>query len=112
MPTHQPPRSGILARGPAALRAAAVLAALVVAWAPDAFLGLGTYWHHDLRTHHYPWRAWGAARWLQGRRAQPAAALVLAALEAAERGEALTPSAELRALADGSAEGRVLLGLL
>ncbi len=66
MPTHQPPRSGILARGPAALRAAAVLAALVVAWAPDAFLGLGTYWHHDLRTHHYPWRAWGAARWLQG----------------------------------------------
>ena len=53
-----------------------------------------------------------AARWLQGRRAQPAAALVLAALEAAERGEALTPSAELRALADGSAEGRVLLGLL
>ncbi|MFH1469550.1 MAG: hypothetical protein ABIO70_34515 [Pseudomonadota bacterium] len=57
---------GLLGRGSSTLRAALVLLLLVVIWAPDAFFGLGTYWHHDLRTHHYPWRVWAAASWLHG----------------------------------------------
>jgi hypothetical protein len=56
----------LLDRGSPALRLGLVLALLVALWAPDALLGLDTYWHHDLRTHHYPWRVWAAASWLQG----------------------------------------------
>jgi hypothetical protein len=56
----------LLDRGSPALRAGLIFAVLVALWAPDALLGLDTYWHHDLRTHHYPWRVWAAASWLQG----------------------------------------------
>ncbi len=58
--------SDLLDRGSPALRAGVVFALLVALWAPDALLGLGTYWHHDLRTHHYPWRVWAAGQWLAG----------------------------------------------
>ncbi len=58
--------SALLDKGSPALRAAVAFAILVALWAPDALLGLGTYWHHDLRTHHYPWRIWAASTWLQG----------------------------------------------
>jgi hypothetical protein len=58
--------SHLLDRGSPALRAGVVFALLVALWAPDALLGLDTYWHHDLRTHHYPWRVWAAGRWLAG----------------------------------------------
>lgn len=53
-----------------------------------------------------------AALWLQSRQDQPAAALALAALKAAERGEENSPTPDWSALADGSAEGRVLQELL
>jgi hypothetical protein len=56
----------LLDRGSPTLRLGLVMALLVALWAPDALLGLDTYWHHDLRTHHYPWRVWAAASWLQG----------------------------------------------
>ena len=58
--------SDLLDRGSPALRTGVVFALLVALWAPDALLGLDTYWHHDLRTHHYPWRVWAAGRWLAG----------------------------------------------
>lgn len=48
-----------------------------------------------------------AAVWLAGR-TEPVAALALALLEQAERGESSALGPELRALADGSAEGRAL----
>ncbi|MEC8379180.1 MAG: hypothetical protein VXZ96_02590 [Myxococcota bacterium] len=35
-------------------------------WAPDAWLGMSFYDHHDLRHHHLPWRAWAAQEWLKG----------------------------------------------
>lgn len=41
-------------------------AALVVAWAPDAVLGQGVFWAHDLRHHHLPWRVWSAGAWAAG----------------------------------------------
>ncbi len=47
-------------------RAVIALLAAAVVWAPGATLGLAVPWHHDLRTHHYPWRAWGAAEWASG----------------------------------------------
>ncbi len=56
----------LLDRGSPGLRLALIFAVLVILWAPDALLGLDTYWHHDLRTHHYPWRMWAAATWLSG----------------------------------------------
>ncbi len=56
----------LLDRGSPGLRLAVILALLVILWAPDALVGLDTYWHHDLRTHHYPWRVWAAASWLKG----------------------------------------------
>ena len=56
----------LLDRGSPTLRMGLIFAVLVVLWAPDALLGLDTYWHHDLRTHHYPWRVWSAATWLAG----------------------------------------------
>ena len=37
-----------------------------MAWAPDAWLGLSFYDHHDLRHHHLPWRTWAAQEWLNG----------------------------------------------
>lgn len=48
--------------------AVAALFFLVVAvlFAPDAAVGEGVYWHHDLRHHHYPWRVWAAGQWAQG----------------------------------------------
>ncbi len=44
-----------------------LLILLTFAWAPDAALGEGIFWAHDLRHHHLPWRAWAASEWLQGR---------------------------------------------
>ena len=35
------------------------------AFAPEAMLGLGSFWHHDLRHHHLPWRVWAAGEWAQ-----------------------------------------------
>ncbi len=58
--------AALLDRGSPGLRLGVILALLVVLWAPDALMGLDTYWHHDLRTHHYPWRVWAASSWLQG----------------------------------------------
>ncbi len=57
-----PPSRGI----PPALVAVAFFLALAVAFAPDAAIGQGVFWHHDLRHHHFPWRAWGAATWASG----------------------------------------------
>lgn len=48
------------------LGALALFLLVAVAFAPDAALGRGVYWHHDLRHHHYPWRVWAAAQWLEG----------------------------------------------
>jgi len=48
------------------LVAIALFVGVAVLFAPDAATGAGVYWHHDLRHHHYPWRVWGAAQWLQG----------------------------------------------
>jgi hypothetical protein len=39
---------------------------VAVAFAPDAALGTGVFWHHDFRHHHYPWRLWAAQQWAQG----------------------------------------------
>ncbi len=39
---------------------------VAVLFAPDAALGEGVFWHHDLRHHHYPWRVWAADQWLSG----------------------------------------------
>lgn len=44
----------------------ALLALLVFLWAPDAALGQGFFWTHDLRHHHLPWRAWAAGEWARG----------------------------------------------
>ena len=44
-----------------------VFGLILFLWAPDAILGKGVYWHHDLRHHHYPWRVWAANEWLSGR---------------------------------------------
>jgi len=43
-----------------------ILVLLVALWAVDAVLGLGTFWTHDLRHHHIPWRVWAASEWAQG----------------------------------------------
>lgn len=65
--THPKDRwTKLMDRGSPGLRLALIFAVLVFLWAPDALLGLDTYWHHDLRTHHYPWRIWAAASWLTG----------------------------------------------
>ncbi|MDP2312370.1 MAG: hypothetical protein Q8P41_05655 [Pseudomonadota bacterium] len=37
-----------------------------ILFAPDAATGAGVFWHHDLRHHHYPWRAWAAGVWATG----------------------------------------------
>ena len=50
-----------------ALLFAALLALLLVAWAPDAVTGAGVFFTHDLRHHHLPWRAWAAGEWTAGR---------------------------------------------
>jgi len=42
------------------------LLGVAVFQAPDAALGDGVFWHHDLRHHHYPWRVWAAREWLAG----------------------------------------------
>lgn len=55
------PRPGAPAWG-----ALAFYVAVAVAFAPDAATGAGTFWHHDLRHHHDPWRAWAAQTWLSG----------------------------------------------
>ncbi len=34
--------------------------------APDAAIGASTFWTHDFRHHHDPWRAWAASRWAVG----------------------------------------------
>jgi hypothetical protein len=43
-----------------------ILVLLVALWAVDAVLGLGTFWSHDLRHQHIPWRVWAASEWAQG----------------------------------------------
>jgi hypothetical protein len=43
-----------------------ILVLLVALWALDAVLGFGTFWTHDLRHHHIPWRVWAASEWAQG----------------------------------------------
>lgn len=44
-----------------------VLLALVVAlWSADALWGGGVWFFHDLRHHHYPWRAWAGRAWSDG----------------------------------------------
>ena len=40
--------------------------AIAILFAPDAAIGHGVFWQHDLRHHHFPWRVWGAERWLAG----------------------------------------------
>lgn len=47
-------------------RALGLYVAVAIAFAPDAAIGQGVFWHHDLRHHHDPWRAWAAAKWLAG----------------------------------------------
>ena len=54
------------ARARPVLVALAVFVAMAVAFAPDAVTGEGVFWHHDLRHHHYPWRAWAASVWASG----------------------------------------------
>lgn len=39
---------------------------LAVAFAPDAALGEGVFWHHDFKHHAWAWRSWAAGRWLSG----------------------------------------------
>jgi len=43
-----------------------ILVLLVALWAVDAVVGLGTFWAHDLRHHHIPWRVWASSEWFQG----------------------------------------------
>ncbi len=50
----------------ATLGALALFVAFAIAFAPDAATGQGVFWHHDLRHHHYPWRAWAAGVWASG----------------------------------------------
>ncbi|HNC98652.1 MAG TPA: hypothetical protein PKW90_21145, partial [Myxococcota bacterium] len=52
-------------RLPANLWPLAVYLGVAYAFAPDAMLGLGSFWHHDLRHHHLPWRVWAAGEWAQ-----------------------------------------------
>jgi hypothetical protein len=40
--------------------AGALFVAICVAFAPDAATGAATFWAHDFRHHHDPWRAWAA----------------------------------------------------
>ena len=40
--------------------------AFAVAFSPDAAVGEGVFWHHDLRHHHFAWRAWAAEVWASG----------------------------------------------
>ncbi len=40
--------------------------ALAALLAPRAAVGQATFWHHDFRHHHDPWRAWAATRWAAG----------------------------------------------
>lgn len=47
--------------------AALLFAGVAVLQAPEAAVGRGLYWAHDLRHHHLPWRAWAAAEWGAGR---------------------------------------------
>jgi hypothetical protein len=56
----------VAARARPVLVALAVFVAMAVAFAPDAVTGEGVFWHHDLRHHHYPWRAWAASVWASG----------------------------------------------
>jgi hypothetical protein len=46
--------------------AALCLSAAVLVQAPDAVMGRGIHWVHDLRHHHHPWRHWAAERWASG----------------------------------------------
>ncbi len=46
--------------------AALLIAAVVVAGAPDAVFSGEVHWAHDLRHHHHPWRHWAASRWALG----------------------------------------------
>ncbi len=46
--------------------AALCLSAAVLIQAPDAVVGQGIHWVHDLRHHHHPWRHWAAGRWASG----------------------------------------------
>lgn len=39
---------------------------IAVAFAPDAALGQGVFWHHDFKHHAWAWRAWAAGRWAVG----------------------------------------------
>ncbi len=55
-----------MARDPGLPRAALWLLLLVFVWAPDAAIGTGVFWYHDLRHHHYPWRVWAAGEWASG----------------------------------------------
>ena len=48
-------------------RAAVILLLMTVAWAVDAVLGQGSFWGHDLRYQHVPWRVWAAGEWVAGR---------------------------------------------
>lgn len=50
----------------AVLGALAFYVAIAVAFAPDAALGRGVFWSHDLRHHHDPWRAWAAGVYAGG----------------------------------------------
>lgn len=50
----------------ATLGALALFVVFAVLFAPDAATGSGVFWHHDLRHHHYPWRAWAAGVWATG----------------------------------------------
>lgn len=47
-------------------RAAILLLLLTLLWAPDAVMGDGVFWAHDLRHHHMPWRLWASQVWFSG----------------------------------------------
>lgn len=47
--------------------AAGLLFAMTIVWALDAALGQTSFWAHDLRYHHVPWRVWASSEWLSGR---------------------------------------------
>lgn len=53
-------------REPRVGRAILILALWVAVWAGDALWGATTWFFHDLRHHHYPWRAWAAQVWGAG----------------------------------------------
>ncbi len=43
-----------------------VLLFFTVLWNGDAILGMETWFFHDLRHHHFPWRVWAQSVWAQG----------------------------------------------